>query len=255
MRTPVVLSSAALASLAFVALVAAPQDFGGRQGGRGGPPMASPLIAALDMNRDSTISSAEIDNAPTALKTLDRNQDGQLAGAELMPAFGRGDREGGREGRAGMGGRAGEPGQTPATSPDELVSLLMAFDKNSDGQLDKSEVPERMQGIFDRADLNRDGMLTADEIRKSAAASAPPNARGGREGREGGRGAMLDRIVAALDTNKDGVISADEIANAPASLRTLDTNKDGQLTPDEYRQAGPGRSDVKTDDSSDERNC
>lgn len=263
----VVVVGAASATLGL----AASQDFGGRQGGRGGPQMTSPVAMALDTNRDMTISSSEIDAAPTSLKVLDRNNDGRIAGEELMPAFGRGGREGegGREGREGRGGRAGEPGETPATSPDELVALLMAFDANKDGQLDKAEVPERMQGLFERADTNKDGKLTADEIRKSASAAPQPGAgrgregfgREGREGREGGRGpggmpGMTDRLVTALDTNKDGVLSADEIANAPASLRTLDTNKDGQLTPDEYRAAGPGRSDAHNPSSdNDERNC
>ncbi len=241
-----VFSTVALASMA---LLAAPQDFGGRQGRRGGfPQMPSPIATALDTNRDTTISASEMDNAQAALKTLDRNGDGRLAGEELMPAFGRGGREDGREregGEGGRGGRAGEPGDTPATSPDELTTMLMSFDANHDGQLDKNEVPERMQGIFDRADLNKDGKINADEIRKSAAAASQPMGRGGREGfgREGrgegpGRGGMTDRLLAALDTNADGVISGDEIAAAPAALRALDANKDGQLTPDEYRAAG-----------------
>lgn len=236
--------------------------------------MSSPIAGALDTNRDNTISSAEIDNAPAALKTLDRNNDGRIAGDELMPAVGR---EGGRGreggGREGMGGRAGEPGETPATSPDELATMLMSFDRNNDGQLERSEVPERLQGIFARADINKDGKLTADEIKKSAAAAQQPNAMGGREGREGreggrpggqdgpgrggpGRGGFTDKLLTALDANKDGALSADEIANAPAALRTLDTNHDGQLTPDEYRQAGPGRGDSATNDNDNiQRNC
>lgn len=269
MKTALALTSAA-AVLATFALVAAPQDFGGRQGGRGGfPQMASPLVGALDTNRDGTIASPEIDNAPVALKTLDRNSDGRITGDELVPAFGRGGREGGgREGGREREGREdGERGGAPAAnSADELVAQLMAFDKNGDGQLEKTEVPERMQGIFDRADANQDGKLTADEIKKSVAAAAPANAGGGREGfgregREGargpmgpGRGGMTDRLLTGLDTNKDGLLSADEIAGAPASLRTLDMNKDGQLTPDEYRLPGPGRADRSANDQ-DERNC
>ena len=264
---------AAFSLLFTAAVVAAPQDPGGRQGGSGGfPQMASPLATAIDVNHDNTISATEIDGAPAALKTLDRNNDGRLAGDELMPAMGRGGegrggegrgREGGGEGRMGMpGGRGGEIGETPATTPEELVAMLMTFDKNKDGQLERSEVPERIQGIFDRADGDKNGKLTADEIKKSAAAAPQPN-RGGREGREGGRGpgspgGLTDKLLTALDTNKDGVLSADELANAPVSLRTLDANKDGQLTPDEYRQAGPGgpgRGTRETEDPSVERNC
>jgi len=44
-----------------------------------------PVIAALDANHDKTISADEIANASTALKTLDKNGDGQLTKEELRP--------------------------------------------------------------------------------------------------------------------------------------------------------------------------
>jgi Ca2+-binding EF-hand superfamily protein len=241
----------ALFCLALAAVPAA-QDFG-RQG-RGGPGgFLSPVVQALDANRDGTVSAAEIDNAPTAIKALDVNADGQVAAAELMPA-GRGRGPEGREGGArGRGGPGNEPGETPATSPDELATLLMAFDTNQDGVLARTELPERLQPLFDRADADKDGKLTADEIRKSAAAAAQPNAMGGRRGGEGrgeGRGEERgegrgfgpggDRLTQVIDANHDGTLSAAEISAAPAALRTLDANKDGQLTPEEYRTMGRG---------------
>jgi hypothetical protein len=48
----------------------------------GDPP---PILMALDVNRDDEIDSNEIANASAALKTLDKNGDGQLSGAELLP--------------------------------------------------------------------------------------------------------------------------------------------------------------------------
>jgi Ca2+-binding EF-hand superfamily protein len=57
---------------------------------------------------------------------------------------------------------------------DELVKTLMSYDRNGDGKLDRSEVPERMQGLFDRADSNRDGFLTPEEIRTLAKSEALP---------------------------------------------------------------------------------
>lgn len=48
----------------------------------------------------------------------------------------------------------------------------MQFDKNADGKLSKGEVPERMQGIFERGDKNKDGVLTSDEIKAIAEAQA-----------------------------------------------------------------------------------
>ena len=87
--------------------------------GRGGPPgplgigglrpPPHPLMIVLDVDGDQTISAAEIDAAPQALRTLDRNGDGVLSDDELRPAappggFGPAGPPGRRDGR-GPGGR------------------------------------------------------------------------------------------------------------------------------------------------------
>ncbi len=190
---------------------------------------------ALDTDHDGTISAKEIANAPESLRKLDKNGDGQITEEEVRPP------------------RPPER-ETAGPGPDELVETLMAFDKNHDGKLSKDELPERMQGTFERGDTNKDGFLTADEIRVMAKAQAAPRARDGEERRrpEGGpgRGGMMmrsDPIFAALDTDHDGVLSANEIRDAAKSLKALDKNNDGQITADEARPAsgprdgGPGR--------------
>jgi Ca2+-binding EF-hand superfamily protein len=48
-----------------------------------GPPLQ--LVEALDANADGVISADEITNAPAALKTLDKNNDGQLGPREYGP--------------------------------------------------------------------------------------------------------------------------------------------------------------------------
>jgi Ca2+-binding EF-hand superfamily protein len=157
---------------------------------------------------------------------------------EVRPAM-----QGGR----GFEGRGRESEAAGVDTVEETVKTLMAFDANGDGKLQKSELPERMQTIFERGDANHDGVLTPDEIRAMARNQQP--ARGGERGREGGRGRggpegmmRMDPIFAALDTNHDGTISTDEIDAAPAALKTLDRNGDGKLTEDEVRpNFGPGR--------------
>ncbi len=118
--------------------------------GRGGPPGGGfpvlPIVAALDADGDGELSAREIDNAATALRTLDRNNDGKLTRDEYLPAF----REGGQAG----------------PNPAELVARMMAFDKNGDGKLSKDELPERMQGLLERADANKDGFVDKDELTK-----------------------------------------------------------------------------------------
>ncbi|MFM8392334.1 MAG: hypothetical protein ACKOB4_00220, partial [Acidobacteriota bacterium] len=64
------------------------RGFPGR-GGRGDMMRAFPLMAALDADGDRVISAAEINNASVALKSLDKDGDGQLSGEEMRPSFGR----------------------------------------------------------------------------------------------------------------------------------------------------------------------
>lgn len=50
-----------------------------------GKPPVPPLIAALDTDRNGTISADEMTAAPESLKTLDKNGDGELTPEELHP--------------------------------------------------------------------------------------------------------------------------------------------------------------------------
>jgi Ca2+-binding EF-hand superfamily protein len=187
--------------------------------GRGGM-MPSPDFQALDLDRDRVISSAEIAKAADSLSKLDEDHDGKLTADEVRPRF---------AGR-GRGGRGGDgPGEASGPSADEMVNTLMAFDKNGDGKLSKEEVPERMQGLFARADADHDGILTADEIRKSVQANAASAGPGGRMPDF----MRLDPIFAAIDADGNGEITPAELAGAPAALKKLDKDGDGRLTPDE----------------------
>ncbi|HVW11673.1 MAG TPA: hypothetical protein VHC90_23985 [Bryobacteraceae bacterium] len=211
----------------------------------------SPILNAADVNQDGIVSASEIAGASAQLQKLDKNGDGKLSRDEagIQMQMGRGGRGRGREGGEGEGGD--EPPAPPPTA-DELTDTLMAFDANHDGKLEKSEVPERMQGMFDRGDTNHDGILTRDEISKLAEANRQQQGGEGRggEGRGEGRGrgsGAFDVAFNALDADHDGEISSAEIANAPAALKTLDRNGDGQITNDEVmpqfggRGFGPGR--------------
>lgn len=232
----------------------------------------SPILNAVDMNQDGVISAEEIAGSPAQLRKLDKNGDGKLSREEAGLQMGNFGRGGGRGRGEGEGG--GDEPPAPAPSADELTATLMAFDKNHNGQLEKSEVPDRMQGMFDRGDTNHDGILTRDEIAKLAEANrnqanagfgggrgpGGPGGEGrgpGGEGRGpggdgrgfgGGRGPggpggvnQFDVAFNALDTNHDGEISADEINAAPTSLKTLDKNGDGRITEDEVTPNFGGR--------------
>jgi Ca2+-binding EF-hand superfamily protein len=183
----------------------------GGQRGPGGPGgFRSPLLNALDSNRDGKLSADEIAAAPRSLLKLDINGDGSITLEELQP-----------------------PPETAIASPDDLATQLMAFDKNEDGQLTADELPARMQSLFTRADTNHDGKLTRDEIRALAARQTLPT------GTQ--KQSSNDPIFLALDTNHDGVISSSEMAAASTSLMTLDKDHDSEISAAEMRppQATP----------------
>ncbi len=127
----------------------------GREGRGGSRPDA--LFNALDLNRDGTISADEIARAPESLKTLDKNSDGQLTEDELRPAPFQG---------RGRGG-----------NPDEMLTRLFSqFDKDNDGKISREEAAGGpLEELFDRADQNKDGFLTRDELRTALQQRRGPN--------------------------------------------------------------------------------
>jgi len=86
----------------------------------GGKHEPSPLFAALDANKDGVIDAAEIANAPAALKTLDKNGDGQLTSDEYSrPRPGSADPAGTKnsEKKHKKHGADEAPAATPAPTP------------------------------------------------------------------------------------------------------------------------------------------
>jgi len=101
----------------------------------------NPVLAALDTDQDGYISAREIGKSSGALKNLDRNGDGNLAAAEVIP-----DPNGSR-----------------------VAMILLRLDRNADGSLSAGERASQSAGplreFLDKADRNRDGVTTADELR------------------------------------------------------------------------------------------
>jgi Ca2+-binding EF-hand superfamily protein len=170
----------------------------------------SPLLNAIDINRDGKLTADEIADAPKNLLKLDINGDGSITLDELQP-----------------------PPEAAIASPDDLATQLFAFDRNGDGVLTASELPARMQNLFTRADANHDGKLTRDEVRALAAKQTLPT---GSQKQQSN-----DPVFLALDTNHDGVISPAEISAAKTSLMALDKDHDGEISAVEMRppQASP----------------
>jgi hypothetical protein len=147
-------------ALALLVLPLVAQGGGGR--GRGAP--ASPLVTALDTDRDGALSAEEIAAAPEALVGLDQNGDGKLAGTEVGARGGRGRGPGG----PGMGGPGGGTSR-----------LMTALDDDRDSALSAAELAEAASALLS-LDADRDGRLASAEF------ATPSEGRGGFPGGPGG---------------------------------------------------------------------
>jgi len=129
----------------------------------------------------------------------------------------------------------------------------MSLDKDGDGKITKDELPERMQRILERADINQDGAIDKDEAEQMAERFR----RGGPGGP--GRPNFVERIM-RLDQDGDGKVTRDELPEPLRDriLQRADTNQDGAIDRDEAEQmaerfrpgggpppdAGPGPGDA-----------
>jgi Ca2+-binding EF-hand superfamily protein len=123
---------------ALAAAQAAPQGRPTPRNGAEGMARLDPILNALDVDHDGTLTSAEIASAPGALKTLDTNADGTLQASEIRVRQ-----------------------QTPA---ERAAHILDEWDTNKDGVLTKAECPDRIQAQFDAIDTNHDGKLNSEEL-------------------------------------------------------------------------------------------
>jgi Ca2+-binding EF-hand superfamily protein len=139
------------------------------------------VLAALDADQDNVISAAEIENAPAALWTLDKNHDGKLTAEEcgLKPDP---HLDLGRVRLAFM----------------RIHPVLAALDTNHDGEISASEI-RNAAAALQTLDANGDGKLVEREVRPDPAIL------------------MASNIMLALDQNGDGRISPDERKGAIAA--------------------------------------
>ena len=153
---------------------------GGQRGGGARP--ASPLMMALDVDKDGALSAEEIANATKMLQTLDSNGDGALEASEMAPARGQGQ-GGGRGGQGG--GRGGDPS--------ERINRMMEMDTDGDGRISTEEGGEKMSRFFGHIDGNADGFVTREEIEQAMSSRGGRGGGGGRGGRGGGQQRPTER--------------------------------------------------------------
>src|SRR5437588_5232312 len=71
-------------------------------------------------------------------------------------------------GKKGPKGPKGAFGKGGPVTAEQIVQRIMSFDKDNDGKIVADELPERMQHLVAMGDVNKDGALDKEEIRKLA---------------------------------------------------------------------------------------
>ncbi len=85
--------------------------------------------------------------------------------------------------------RTGDNNRAGGAPQSDLVSRMMAFDKDKDGKLTRAEVTdERLLRLFDRADADKDGNVTRDELTALATREAANDRQSPSRGGPGGPG-------------------------------------------------------------------
>jgi hypothetical protein len=181
-------------------------------------PLPIPFLHALDTDDDGIISADEIKGAPDALKSLDKNHDGQLSRDEWQP-----QPPPPPQGERPAGARDGEQRKSGPRDGER------ARGGPRDGE---AKAPEKK---------GNDWPFGKEKTATGNAASAGNEKPAGDAREKGDRpqGPPPPPLLEALDTDRDGKISADEIGKSPESLAKLDKNNDGQLGPREYGPRPP----------------
>jgi Ca2+-binding EF-hand superfamily protein len=112
------------------------------------------------------------------------------------------------------------------------MQSLGMFDQNKDGYLEKSEVPESLQGQlgrFEAVDADDDGKAYPYEIEAFLAQQQA----GLRAQIHAKAADTEDVLFAALDADHDERLDSRELEGANSRLATLDKNGDGKVTSDE----------------------
>jgi hypothetical protein len=127
----------------------------------------------------------------------------------------------------------------PATgSAKDGARGIMRADTDGDGRISKAEIAalqSQKQGEwFDKADADKDGFLTEEEIRQARDAR--------RDHRRGEMKARMDEHFKQADVNGDGQLSLDEVQAKMPKLAerftTLDADKNGALSKEELKRGG-----------------
>jgi hypothetical protein len=164
------------------------------------------VLPALDADGDLTISAAEMEAAPAALRTLDLNRDGKLSAAEC--------------GFLAPGDFSGSASQLNPYRREFMRRnpLVAALDTDGDGVISESEIANSAAALRS-LDLESTGSLTPYDLLPHPGVS------------------LAAALIARFDTTDSGVISIQglptddpDLESVRAILTAADRNHDGVVT-------------------------
>jgi hypothetical protein len=110
------------------------------------------------------------------------------------------------------------PAVSPAVNPDIVIARLMTFDRDNDGRLVRSELPERMQNLL-ASDSSGDQALDRDEIRALARPAPPAAVAATVPGFRGGGGGYTFGDQVSLSTRAHVEDALDDLRLTPVAHR------------------------------------
>lgn len=130
-------------------------------------------------------------------------------------------------------------GSAAASDVEGMRAKFREMDSNGDRALQFSEIEAARAALFDRMDINGNGLLDPDEvdvIRKAAQANRAESGGAGLFGQ-----VDIAERAAVIDANGDGIISRAEFAGyLPERLKAADRNGDRTLSLKELRSLKRG---------------
>ena len=131
--------------------------------------------------------------------------------------------------------------------PPDPAQMVERFDKNADGKLEVSELPERMQPFMGKADTNADGVITAEELKAGeekmraehlAKVDSDHDGKVSPEERKAAFEKFAQERFAKMDKNSDGALTKDEVGDKHwQRLSVADVDKNGSVTREEIKTA------------------
>lgn len=123
------------------------------------PASALARFAAMDKDKDGKVARSEFPGAPARFEQIDADKDGSLTTEEISAFF---------TAQAGESAKETPKSESPpkpkGDGPVPPAQRFKALDKDADGKISKDEFPRPK--LFDRLDINNDGVLTPAEMAK-----------------------------------------------------------------------------------------